>query len=131
MSLCTLQQFRRQVAKTYMTVEWPALGVNTLDLAEFGTKLESHASYRAHVSDMNGAFVDMTWKARCRASNILAFDLLVEPQRGTNIEFNIPMSAVRRSNFCFDAFCPCWARRVPKPSIQIYFFCDSGHCIHR
>jgi hypothetical protein len=83
-SLCTLLQFRRQVAKFYIGSELPGLGVNTQDLIEFGTKLESHGSYRAHVSDMSGASVDMTWRARCRASSILAFDLLVELQTATN-----------------------------------------------
>ncbi len=63
----------------------PKLGVNTLDLEEFRTKIDSHASYRAHVSGINGESIDMAWKARCRPSSILAFDLSVDPPTATNI----------------------------------------------
>jgi len=89
------------VAKFYIGSELPGLGVNTQDLIEFGTKLESHGSYRAHVSDMSGASVDMTWRARCRPSSILAFDLLVELQTATNPS----VSVAPRSSFPFESIC--------------------------
>jgi hypothetical protein len=132
-SLCTLLQFRRQVAKFYIGSELPGLGVNTQDLIEFGTKLESHGSYRAHVSDMSGASVDMTWKARCRASSILAFDLLVELQTATNpiVQLLCPYFNAQiflASNLLHDG-----PAAFPSPRFRKLKLCvlSSGHCIHR
>ena len=84
-SLCTLLQYRRHVATRYLAIELPQLGVSMRDLQEIETKIDNHASYRAHVRGINGESRDMTWKARFRPSSILAFDLLEDPPTSRNI----------------------------------------------
>ncbi len=85
-SLCTLLDYRRQLATRCLVEVLPELGVNTLEMQDISTKIDDHYSYREHVSGINGESRDMTWKARFRPSSILAFDLLVDPPTSTNIQ---------------------------------------------